>query len=128
MSKVDIPPQEHRQLAREVVKLREQVAAFESSRWWRLHPRFALRSLRRRRGPAPIGSPEARPAERLPDDFNEADVELWGRVAPYTMTTPGKVQALARAVEYIVSRPVNGAFVECGVWRGGSVMAIALTL
>ncbi len=44
------------------------------------------------------------------------------------MTTPGKVYALARAVEYIVSRPVKGAFVECGVWRGGSMMAIALTL
>jgi O-methyltransferase len=55
-------------------------------------------------------------------------VELWRRVAPYTMTTPGKVYALARAVDYIVSRPVNGALVECGVWRGGSMMAIALTL
>lgn len=44
------------------------------------------------------------------------------------MTTPGKVHALARAVEYVVSRPVQGAFVECGVWRGGSMMATALTL
>jgi hypothetical protein len=44
------------------------------------------------------------------------------------MTTPGKVQALTRAVEYIVSRPISGAFVECGVWRGGSMMTIALTL
>lgn len=64
----------------------------------------------------------------LPDDFTEADVELWGRVAPYTMTSPGQTQTLARAVEYVVRRPVPGAFVECGVWRGGSVMAMALTL
>jgi hypothetical protein len=44
------------------------------------------------------------------------------------MTTPGKVHALVRAVEYVISRPVPGAFVECGVWRGGSMMAVALTL
>jgi hypothetical protein len=44
------------------------------------------------------------------------------------MTTPGKVHALARAVEYVVGRRLPGAVVECGVWRGGSMMAVALTL
>jgi O-methyltransferase len=44
------------------------------------------------------------------------------------MTTPPRVYALVRAVEYLVARPVPGALVECGVWRGGSVMAAALTL
>jgi O-methyltransferase len=67
-------------------------------------------------------------ADRLPDDFDAIDAELWRRVAPYTMTTPGKIHALRHAVEYIVSRPVDGALVECGVWRGGSMMAVALTL
>jgi O-methyltransferase len=128
MREHDIPNQEHRQLAKEVVELRAQLAAFESSRWWRLHPRLALRSLRQRRGHAPIEFPQASPLEHLPDDFDQADVELWRRVAPYTMTTPGKIAALARAIEYVVSRPVDGALVECGVWRGGSMMAIALTL
>ena len=128
MSEGEDLPQEHRRLAREVVDLRAQIAAFQSSRWWRLHPRFALRRLRGERGPLRSSPPEARPTEQLPDDFDEADAELWHRVAPYTMTTPGKVHALARAVEYIVSRPVKGALVECGVWRGGSMMAIALTL
>ncbi len=44
------------------------------------------------------------------------------------MTTPPRIYALARAVEYVAARRVPGAFVECGVWRGGSMMAIALTL
>jgi hypothetical protein len=66
--------------------------------------------------------------ERLPDDFTAADHELWERVRPFTMTTPGRVEALRRAVDYVVSRPVVGAIVECGVWRGGSMMAAALTL
>ena len=44
------------------------------------------------------------------------------------MTTPPRIYALRRAVEYVANRRVPGAIVECGVWRGGSVMAIALTL
>jgi O-methyltransferase len=31
-------------------------------------------------------------------------------------------------VEYVVALRISGAVVECGVWRGGSMMAIALTL
>ena len=115
-------------LAGEVVELRAQVAAFQSSRWWRLHPRFALRRLLRLGGQAPPEPPRPERADGLPDDFDETDAEVWHRVAPYTMTTPGKVHALTRSVEYVVSRPVKGALVECGVWRGGSMMAIALTL
>jgi hypothetical protein len=61
-------------------------------------------------------------------DFEEADVELCLRVAPYTMTTPARIYSLVRAVEYVSTRAVPGAFVECGVWRGGSMMAVALTL
>ena len=34
---------ENRRLRKEVKTLRARVAAVESSRWWRLHPRFALR-------------------------------------------------------------------------------------
>src|SRR5215218_4862023 len=109
----DAPSQEQRELAREAAQLREQVAAFQSSRWWRLHPRFLLRRLR---GDAPSEPGKAVPdrgAEPLPDDFAESDAELWRRVAPYTMTTPGKVHALARAVEYVTARAIPGAFVEC---------------
>jgi hypothetical protein len=38
---------ENQRLRREVRQLRARVAALESSRWWRLHPRFALARLRR---------------------------------------------------------------------------------
>src|SRR5206468_10332290 len=115
--------------ATEVRYLRAQVAGFESSRWWRLHPRFVVHTLLGRRElRAPERPSSVRPEEPLPEDFRAADAELWRRVAPYTMTTPGKIEAVVQAVEYVVSRPVSGAFVECGVWRGGSVMAMALAL
>ena len=120
---------EERRLASEVRRLRAQVAAFESSRWWRLHPRFVLhRLLGHRELRAPERPSSVRAEEPLPDDFRAVDAELWRRVAPYTMTTPGKIEAVVQAVEYVVSRPVSGEFVECGVWRGGSVMAMALAL
>jgi hypothetical protein len=36
--------------------------------------------------------------------------------------------ALVDATRYCVTRRVPGAFVECGVWRGGSALAVILTL
>lgn len=53
---------------------------------------------------------------------------LYERVAPFTQTSLERVVALADAVEYVVRREIPGDFVECGVWRGGSSMAVGLTL
>src|SRR5262245_45303578 len=50
------------------------------------------------------------------------------KVAPFTATSRERIVALCDAVEYIVRMPIEGAFVECGVWRGGSSMAAALAL
>ncbi|MDI9859299.1 TylF/MycF/NovP-related O-methyltransferase [Flectobacillus roseus] len=47
---------------------------------------------------------------------------------PYTMTSIERMYALYNAVKYIVKNNIAGSFVECGVWRGGSSMMIALTL
>jgi hypothetical protein len=46
----------------------------------------------------------------------------------YTITSAERVLAIIDAVRYCVARDVPGAFAECGVWRGGSVMAMILTL
>lgn len=58
----------------------------------------------------------------------EADRRIALAVEPYTCTALERVAALIRAVRYIVRSGIPGAFVECGVWRGGSMMAVALTL
>jgi O-methyltransferase len=44
------------------------------------------------------------------------------------MTTPERIYALIQAVRYVSSAGIPGSIVECGVWRGGSMMAVALTL
>lgn len=47
---------------------------------------------------------------------------------PYSMTSPARLLAVVDAVRYCTTRGVPGAFAECGVWRGGSVLAMVLTL
>jgi O-methyltransferase len=67
-------------------------------------------------------------SRRIPFDFSSEDVALIERVEPYTMTSPERVYMCARATEHIIRHGIPGDIVECGVWRGGSMMAIALTL
>lgn len=61
-------------------------------------------------------------------DLSPAHRALYERVSAYTQTSLERVAALADAVEYVVRRGIPGDFVECGVWRGGSSMVIALSL
>jgi hypothetical protein len=78
-----------------------------------------------RRGLRAIGV-EVGPA--WPPDFTESDRQIISRVQPYSMTTRARLRSVINAVEYIVGANIEGAIVECGVWKGGSMMAAALTL
>lgn len=73
-----------------------------------------------------LGPPAERTAtpERIPDDV----ASIIERVRPYSMTSTERIWALVEAVRYAVRARVPGAFAECGVWRGGSVMAMLLAL
>lgn len=64
----------------------------------------------------------------VPADFSPSDAALVAAVRRYTMTSPERVFALVNAVRWLVDEKVDGAFVECGVWRGGSMMAAARAL
>jgi O-methyltransferase len=83
--------------------------------------------LRRRRQPAPPDPiPQAGqddPGLAAPE--NRAIVE---RARPYTLTGVARLQATIDAVRYCARRGVPGAFAECGVWLGGSVLAMLLAL
>lgn len=65
---------------------------------------------------------------RLPPDFREDDIRTINRVRRFTVTSPERIAALCDAVRYVAANRVPGDIVECGVWKGGSVMAAALTL
>lgn len=61
-------------------------------------------------------------------DLSAGDRAIISRAKPFTMTSPERIASLVQAVTYVSQRNIPGDIVECGVWRGGSMMAIALTL
>src|SRR5439155_23539484 len=61
-------------------------------------------------------------------DFTQEDLDLIREVRPYTMTAPEKIFGLIESIRYIGRAQVPGEIVECGVWKGGSMMAAAKTL
>ena len=71
---------------------------------------------------------EAQKHAKLLTRFDEELCATVERVAPQTMTSPSKIAALIEATRYVSRARVPGAVVECGVWRGGSMQAVALTL
>lgn len=63
-----------------------------------------------------------------PVDFDEREVHVIRATRPYTKTTAERMYSLIQAVRYVVANDVPGDLVECGVWRGGSMMIVAQTL
>ena len=62
---------------------------------------------------------------RFPD-VDPKVLDIFAKVKPFTMTSPERIIALCEAVRYADRHRIAGAFVECGVWRGGSSLAAAL--
>jgi hypothetical protein len=61
-------------------------------------------------------------------DFDDSTAALCRYVQPFTMTSKERIFSLSKSIEYIVKHDVPGDIVECGVWKGGSMMAVARTL
>lgn len=64
---------------------------------------------------------------------NYADIEpefaqLYHLCQGASMTSVERLYGLWQAVRHVTEAGIPGAFVECGVWRGGSVMLMAATL
>jgi len=80
--------------------------------------------------PAPRSTPSRskKRGSELPSDYDQETREIWDLVRGRTMTNHVKIQFLVEAVRYVERHQVPGAVVECGVWRGGSMLAVAHTL
>lgn len=63
-----------------------------------------------------------------PLDISPEFRRVWELVSPFTMTSPERGYALWSAVNHVVDNDIPGVFVECGVWKGGSAMLMALAL
>jgi O-methyltransferase len=92
-----------------------------------------LRSALRPDAPAPEVTGDDRPATDPPQPhlasvLDEHEQRTISDVRFYTMVSTERLVAVMDAVKYVVDRGVPGALVECGVWRGGSVLAMIRTL
>jgi O-methyltransferase len=78
--------------------------------------------------PALQAAPASAKTPYFPDDFDEEVREVIRAVRPYTRTSKDKLHALISSTRYISRHGIEGAVVECGVWRGGSMHAVARVL
>lgn len=64
----------------------------------------------------------------FPVDFSKEEIDIIRKVKDYTMTSNERLVTLARAIDYIEEHNIEGDIIECGVWRGGSMMLVARKL
>jgi O-methyltransferase len=84
-----------------------------------------VQSIRRRVGSSPVPRDAS---QRLYPDLDDATWSIIERVKAYSMAGAERLYSLCTSIRYIVDSEIPGAVVECGVWRGGCMMAAALTL
>jgi O-methyltransferase len=68
------------------------------------------------------------PLEAFVPECSAEELKIIREVGPFTMTSPERIYGLLAAVRYVVVNKIPGDIVECGVWKGGSMMAVAKAL
>jgi hypothetical protein len=84
-----------------------------------------LRSKLPTAAPAATDAPEGPAVEDMLSPEERATID---RCRPYSLASAERLLGTIDAVEHAVTNDVPGSLVECGVWRGGSVLAMILTL
>jgi len=65
---------------------------------------------------------------QIPYDMDKEFVSIYNQCKKYTMTSIERMFSLYKTIEYIAKFKISGDIVECGVWKGGSMMLAALSL
>ena len=137
-------------MAIDLARLDGSLTAWFTDQWWRhRHPESPRRPTwftpigvflrkipaklryeysKRRPGRRATVDHRAERSRQIDAQYGPGTADLIERVSPFTMTSIERVVALRDAVVRVVEHGIPGAFVECGVWRGGSAMVMMLTL
>ena len=81
-----------------------------------------------RKQPTGIAAPSADELRKKAPDLAEWEISVISEAFPFTMTGLPRLSVLIEAVQYIKQFGIEGDIVECGVWRGGSMLAVIRTL
>ncbi|NJK33736.1 MAG: macrocin O-methyltransferase [Oscillatoriales cyanobacterium SM2_2_1] len=73
-------------------------------------------------------NPPVASRHQFPHDFEPSYSKIISHVSDKTMTSPERLYGLLMATKYVSQSKLDGAIVECGTWKGGSMMATALML
>lgn len=68
------------------------------------------------------------PPQQYCSDMESVFIDIWNKVEPYTMISIERAYSLYLSVRYIIRSGIRGDFAECGVWKGGAAMLMALTM
>ena len=60
--------------------------------------------------------------------YTPQELAVMEKVKGFTSSSPERMTGLLNAIKYLVINKIEGDIVECGVWRGGSMMAAAYAL
>ncbi len=72
-----------------------------------------------------IADPSGAASNQLLLSLTPEETEILEMVRQFTMTSVERIVSLLDATRYLVENNISGDMVECGVWRGGSMMIIA---
>ena len=75
-----------------------------------------------------LADPNSASSARFRLSLTPQEKEICDLVAGFTMTGVERVVSLLDATRYVADNKIAGDIVECGVWRGGSMMAVAVML
>lgn len=64
----------------------------------------------------------------FPPDLSTREIDTILFAGDFTLTSVERMVSLIHAVDYIENNQLEGDIVECGVWKGGSMMVVARTL
>jgi O-methyltransferase len=67
-------------------------------------------------------------SDEFPADFSPEEKADISAVRAFTMTSPERLVSLSRCIDYLVRNKIDGDVVECGVWKGGSMLLAARKL
>ena len=65
--------------------------------------------------------PKTSPGNRY-HDIQKEEWDIINAVSAFTLTGPERMVSLIRAIDHIEANSIPGSIVECGVWKGGSMM------